>query len=84
MLDFVKSASSFVLLGLVIIVLYADSQDSMLHKDKDHLVEGMIIGVCISAALATSLNLDLGLWMSLGMLCGEICGICWKKKTTKN
>lgn len=80
MLDFVKSASSFVCLGLVIIVLYADSQGSILHKDKDHLVEGLIIGMCIGVLLATSLHLDLGLWMSLGMLCGEIGGVCWKKR----
>ena len=81
MMDFIKSALPFVIIGICVAII-----SSNYHKkeneadDKNYLTEGMCCGMCLGVVFSTSLHINIGLGISIGMLIGETIGVLIKKK----
>lgn len=81
MLDFIKSALPFVIIGTCLAIMFAGYHRKGNESDaKNYLTEGMCIGMCLGVLFSTSIHIDMGLGISLGMLIGETIGILIKKK----
>lgn len=81
MLDFIKNALPFVIIGVCLAILFATNHNKDKENDADnYLSEGMCVGMSLGIVVSTSRNFNLGLGISLGMLIGETIGFLIKKK----
>ena len=76
MKEFIMACLPFVIMGLSIAIIAANSK----KNKNNYLVEGMIFGISLGIIISSSLNYNLGLALSLGMLIGEMIGSFIKKK----
>ena len=73
---FFSAALPFVIMGVCLAIIFANSK-----KDKKtYVAEGMCIGMCLGTGLSTIFKINMGLGISLGMLIGETIGILKEKK----
>lgn len=77
-MDFVKSALPFVIMGVCIALICASRKKE--EKDENYMLEGMALGMCLGVSLASAFQQNLGYGISLGMLIGETIGLFVKKK----
>ncbi len=75
MKDFLTAALPFIIIGISLAIICANSN----NNEKTYLSEGLAIGMCLGVAIASSLHINLGLGISIGMLIGEAIGISIKK-----
>ncbi len=81
MMDFIKAALPFVIIGVCLAIIFAHyRKKGREEKEENYLVEGMCLGMCLGVALSSSLHMDMGIGISLGMLIGETAGLLTKKK----
>ena len=83
MLDFMRAATPWVLIGLSLALFFAGSANRKPdEKPRGNFGSvGMCIGMCIGTALGSALWNNTGLGISMGMLVGLAIGSCIKKET---
>lgn len=83
MLDFIRAATPWVLIGLSLALFFAGSANRKPdEKPRGNFGSvGMCIGMCIGTALGSALWNNTGLGISMGMLVGLAIGSCIKKET---
>ena len=83
MLDFIRAATPWVLIGLSLALFFAGSANRKPdEKPRGNFGSvGMCIGMCIGTALGSALWNNTGLGISMGMLVGLVIGSCIKKET---
>ena len=83
MLDFIRAATPWVLIGLSLALFFAGSANRKPdEKPRGNFGSvGMCIGMCIGTALGSALWNNTGLGISMGMLVGRVIGSCIKKET---
>ena len=83
MLDFIRAATPWVLIGLSLALFFAGSANRKPdEKPRGNFGSvGMCIGMCIGTALGSALWNNTGLGISMGMLVGLGIGSCIKKET---
>lgn len=83
MLDFIRAATPWVLIGLSLAVFFAGNANRKPDKKPrgNFGSVGMCIGMCIGTALGSALWNNTGLGISMGMLVGLVIGSCIKKET---
>ena len=83
MLDFIRAATPWVLIGLSLALFFAGSANRKPdEKPRGNFGSvGMCIGMCIGTALGNALWNNTGLGISMGMLVGLAIGSCIKKET---
>lgn len=83
MLDFIRAATPWVLIGLSLAVFFAGNTNRKPdEKPRGNFGSvGMCIGMCIGTALGSALWNNTGLGISMGMLVGLVIGSCIKKET---
>ena len=83
MLDFIRAAPPWVLIGLSLALFFAGSANRKPdEKPRGNFGSvGMCIGMCIGTALGSALWNNTGLGISMGMLVGLAIGSCIKKET---
>ena len=79
MLDFIRAATPWVLIGLSLALFFAGSA----NRKPDEKPRGNFgsVGMCIGTALGSALWNNTGLGISMGMLVGLAIGSCIKKET---
>lgn len=83
MLDFIRAATPWVLIGLSLALFFAGSANRKPdEKPRGNFgAVGMCIGMCIGTALGSALWNNTGLGISMGMLVGLAIGSCIQKET---
>ena len=83
MLDFIRAATPWVLIGLSLAVFFAGNANRKPdEKPRGNFGSvGMCIGMCTGTALGSALWNNTGLGISMGMLVGLVIGSCIKKET---
>lgn len=83
MLDFIRAATPWVLIGLSLALFFAGSANRKPdEKPRGNFGSvGMCIGMCIGTALGSALWNNTGLGISMGMLVGLAIGSCIQKET---
>ncbi len=83
MLDFIRAATPWVLIGLSLAVFFAGNANRKPdEKPRGNFGSvGMCIGMCIGTASGSALWNNTGLGISMGMLVGLVIGSCIKKET---
>ena len=82
MLEFIKAALPWVVMGIVIAIFAAQNSNRKKSADKDkkkqesYMNEGMCLGVCIASAGVW----DMGIGISLGLCAGLLIGSLVKKQ----
>ena len=83
MLDFIRAATPWVLIGLSLALFFEGSANRKPdEKPRGNFGSvGMCIGMCIGTALGSALWNNTGLGISMGMLVGLAIGSCIQKET---
>lgn len=86
MLDFIKAALPWVVMGVVIAIFAAQNskRKKAMGKDKkkqeSYINEGMCVGLCLGVCIASAGVWDMGIGISLGLCAGLLIGSLVKKQ----
>lgn len=80
-MDFVRAASPWIAIGLLLAIFFARSAGNKDQKQSDNYgSEGMSLGMCFGTAIGTSLGNNTGIGICLGMLLGLAVGSSIRKE----
>ena len=86
MLEFIKAALPWVVMGIVIAIFAAQnsnrkkSADNDKKKQESYMNEGMCVGLCLGVCIASAGVWDMGIGISLGLCAGLLIGSLVKKQ----
>lgn len=86
MKDFIMAAFPWVLMGLALVIIFANYsriKKQTDEKENNYSGEGMCLGMCFGVALSATGLFDLSIGISLGLLVGLVIGSYIKKKKIK-
>ena len=80
-LDFLRAALPWIVMGLLLAVFFARSAGKEKKEETpDNCgTTGMCLGMCFGTAIGTALGNNTGIGISLGMMIGLAIGTCIKK-----
>ena len=82
-MDFIRAASPWVAMGLLLAIFAARSarrKNGQKKAQENCGMEGMCLGMCLGTAIGTALGNNTGIGISLGMLIGLAIGSCMHKE----
>ena len=81
-LDFLRAALPWIVMGLLLAVFFASSagKEKKEETPDNYGTTGMCLGMCFGTAIASAMKQDIGLGISIGMLIGLAVGTSKKKK----
>ena len=86
MLEFIKAALPWVVMGVVIAIFAAQNSnrkkatDKGKKKQESYMNEGMCVGLCLGVCIASAGVWDMGIGISLGLCAGLLIGSLVKKQ----
>lgn len=81
MIEFVKKALPFIIVGVCLAIMAVNHNKSKSEENVDnYMMGGMCFGMCLGVSFSQVINVNMGIGISIGMLIGETIGFLIKKK----